>query len=46
MSLDNGLIDDRRAIFGDRICEILRESKYIRHYRTGKIDGHGKKLLP
>jgi len=44
--LDNHLIDDGRDIFGDKITQILRESKYHRHYKTGELEGYGKKLLP
>ena len=40
------LITDDRAIFGDQICAILYKSKYLRHSRTGQIEGYGKKLLP
>ena len=43
---DHGLTDDNRIVFGDQICQILRETKYLRHHRTGKITGYGKKLLP
>ncbi len=40
------LIVDDRDTFGDRICAILRQSKYHRNRRTGQIEGYGKKLLP
>jgi hypothetical protein len=43
--LENRLITDERDIFGKRICDILRRSKYLRS-RTGQIEGYGKKLLP
>lgn len=43
--LDHHLIDDPRETFGDSICEVLRESKYLRS-KSGKIEGYGKKLLP
>jgi len=43
--LDHQLIADERDIFGEKICEILRISKYLRS-RTGQIEGYGKKLLP
>ncbi len=43
---DNRLIVDNRDIFGDQICAILRQSKYLRDKRTGRIEGYGKKLLP
>lgn len=43
--IDHHLISDSRDIFGDRICEILRQSKYHRSFK-GKIEGYGKKLLP
>lgn len=43
--LDYHLIADQRDVFGDKICKILRESKYL-HSRTGQIEGYGKKLLP
>jgi hypothetical protein len=33
-------------VFGDRITEILRKSKYYRNEVTGRIGGYGKKLLP
>jgi len=39
------LVDDRDT-FGDQICTILRQSKYQRNWRTGQIEGYGKKLLP
>lgn len=44
--LDNHLIDDNRDIFGDKITEILRKSKYHRNTKTGEVEGYGKKLLP
>jgi hypothetical protein len=44
--IENNLLVDNRDIFGDQICAILRQSKYLRHHRTGKITGYGKKLLP
>lgn len=40
------LIVDNRSTFGDQICAILRQSKYLRDRRTGRIEGYGKKLLP
>ncbi|MBA4420607.1 MAG: hypothetical protein C0391_05620 [Anaerolinea sp.] len=43
--LDNKLIIDQRDTFGDKICRILRDGKYLR-FRHGKIEGYGKKLLP
>lgn len=44
--LDNQLITDNRNTFGDQVCAILRQSKYLRDARTGRIYGYGKKLLP
>jgi Protein of unknown function (DUF3800) len=44
--IEHGLISDQRDIFGDQICAILRQSKYHRQFRTGQIEGYGKKLLP
>ena len=44
--LDHSLIVDKRKIFGDKICEILRREKYLRNEQTGRIEGYGKKLLP
>lgn len=44
--LDHNLIIDDRNTFGDQICAILRQSKYLRESRTGRINGYGKKLLP
>ena len=44
--IEHRLIVDNRRIFGDQICAILRQSKYLRDRRTGRIDGFGKKLLP
>lgn len=43
--LDHQLIVDQRDIFGDKICKILRDDKYLRSPR-GQIEGYGKKLLP
>jgi len=43
--LDNKLIADDRDTFGNKICAILRDDKYLRS-RTGQISGYGKKLLP
>ncbi len=43
--LDYKLIADDRDIFGDKICTVLRDSKYLRS-RTGQIQDYGKKLLP
>ena len=44
--LGSGLCGDSREIFGDKIIELLNESKYLRNQTTGKIEGYGKKLLP
>lgn len=44
--IDHQLIVDDRDTFGDQICAILRQSKYLRDRRTGQIEGYGKKLLP
>lgn len=44
--LDHELIEDNRDTFGDKITEILNADKYHRHYKNGKIEGYGKKLLP
>lgn len=44
--IDYKLLVDDRDTFGNRICEILRKSKYHRNQRTGQIIGYGKKLLP
>lgn len=44
--LDYQLIADDRNTFGDQICAILRQSKYLRNSRTGRIEGYGKRLLP
>ena len=44
--IENALVSDERDLFGDQICAILRESKYLRNWKTGKITGYGKKLLP
>ena len=44
--IDHQLIVDDRDTFGDQICAILRQSKYLRDGRTGRIEGYGKKLLP
>ncbi len=43
--LDHRLVEDDRETFGARICEILREGKYLRS-GTGEMDGYGRKLLP
>ena len=42
---DHKLINDERDTFGDKICSILRDAKYLRS-RNGQISGYGKKLLP
>ena len=44
--IENHLLVDRRDIFGDQICAILRQSKYLRNRKSGVITGYGKKLLP
>ena len=44
--IEHQLIVDDRHTFGDQICAILRQSKYHRNRRTGRIEGYGKKLLP
>lgn len=44
--IENGLFVDPRHVFGDHICDILRQTKYLRNRRTGQIMGYGKKLLP
>lgn len=43
---ENGLIVNDREIFGDQICDILRQAKYLRDSHSGQIGGYGKKLLP
>ena len=43
--LDYKLIADDRDTFGNKICAILRNDKYLRS-RIGQIPGYGKKLLP
>lgn len=43
--LDYKLIADDRDTFGNKICAILRDDKYLRSH-TGQISGYGKKLLP
>jgi len=43
--LDYKLIADNRDTYGNKICAILREDKYLRS-RSGQIPGYGKKLLP
>jgi len=43
--LDHKLIADERDTFGNKICAILRDNKYLRS-RSGQIPGYGKKLLP
>lgn len=44
--IENNLLVDNRDIFGDQICAILRQSKYLRNRNNGNISGYGKKLLP
>lgn len=44
--LEHQLLLDDRDVFGDQICAILRQSKYLRDRRSGRIEGYGKKLLP
>ncbi len=44
--IEHQLIVDDRHTLGDQICAILRQSKYHRNRRTGRIEGYGKKLLP
>jgi hypothetical protein len=44
--IEHQLVVDDRDTFGDQICAILRQSKYHRNWRTGQIEGYGKKLLP
>ena len=44
--IEQQLIVDNRNTFGEKICTILRQSKYLRNRRTGRIEGYGKKLLP
>ncbi len=44
--LEHQAITDTRDIFGDKICNILRQSKYYRSKKTGQIEGYGKKMLP
>jgi len=43
--LHHRLTEDKRETFGARICEILRDSKYLRS-GAGEMDGYGRKLLP
>lgn len=43
--LDYKLIADDRDTFGNKICAILQNDKYLRS-RSGQIPGYGKKLLP
>jgi hypothetical protein len=42
--LDYKLISDERDVFGNKICAILRESKFLRS-RAGQIQGYGKKII-
>lgn len=44
--IERQLVFDTRDIFGDQVCAILRQSKYLRDRRTGRIIGYGTKLLP
>jgi hypothetical protein len=44
--IEHGLVVDERDTFGDQMCAILRQSKYYCQFRTGQIEGYGKKLLP
>lgn len=44
--IENGLLVDSRDIFGNRINTILKQSKYLRDDKTGRIAGYGMKLLP
>jgi hypothetical protein len=44
--IEKGLKENGPNVFGDKICEKLRIDKYLRHYKTGIIEGFGKKLLP
>lgn len=44
--IEHQLLTDDRDTFGDQICAILCESKYLRHRSTGRIEGYGKKSLP
>jgi hypothetical protein len=39
-------VREQEAIFGRKICEILRKGKYRRHWFTGELKGYGMKLLP
>jgi hypothetical protein len=41
-----GKVATQEAIFGRRICEILRRGKYRRQWLTGELKGYGMKLLP
>lgn len=41
----NGLVTPEAAVFGDRILDVLKRRKYYRS-PAGRIDGHGRKLLP
>ena len=44
--IEQSLVADDRNTFGDQICAILGQSRYLRNERTGQIVGYGKKLLP
>jgi len=44
--IEHGLLIDNRDVFGDQIAAILRQSKYLRNWQTGRIEGYGKKMLP
>jgi len=43
--LEHKLISDNRDTFGNKICNILVKTKYLRS-KNGQIEGYGKKLLP
>lgn len=43
--LEYKVISKDRDTFGDMICSILRENKYLRS-QNGQIQEYGKKLLP
>ena len=43
--IENNLLQANRDTFGDKICDIIYDDKYLRS-NSGKISGFGTKLLP
>lgn len=43
---EHELVPQQTSAYARQVAAILNTSKYNRHWKTGRITGYGKKLLP